>query len=161
MGRGEFALAKEHLVAASEKPPIGWNPMGVHEVYVLLADIGALQRDKELLTAYALRSDEISLSLNHHLYHAIALRALAILDWLDHDFARAEERLKESCQLFQRLETRWQIGRTLLDLCELSTSMGNQDEAKTYFTQAQSAFKTMGVLAGWDVADNSTHFPAA
>jgi hypothetical protein len=151
MGRGEFALAKEHLMAASEKPSIGWNPIGDHEVYVLLADIGALHRDKELLSAYALRSNEISLALNHHLYHAIALRALAILDWLDHNFARAEERLKESRQLFQRLETHWQIGRTLFDLGELSAGMGKHDEANIYFAQAQSAFRIMGVRSNMDI----------
>lgn len=145
MGRGEFAPVKEHLQAASEKPSVGWKPVGDHEVYVLLADIGAMHKDKELLSAYALRSDEISLSLNHHLYHAIALRALAILDWLDHDFARAEERLKESWRLFQRLETHWQIGRTLYDLGELSAVMGKHDEAETYFTQAQAAFRIMGI----------------
>jgi len=145
MGRGEFAQVKEHLIAASEKPSVGWNPVGDHEVYVLLADIGAMHRDRELLSAYAFRSDEISLSLNHLLYHAITLRALAILDWLDHDFVRAEERLKESCQLFQQLETHWQIGRTLYDLGELSAGMGKHDEAKSYFTQAQAAFRIMGV----------------
>ena len=145
MGRGEFAQVKEQLKAASEKPSIGWKPVGDHEVYVLLADIGAINKDKELLSAYALRSDEISLSLKHHLYHAITLRALAILDWLDHDFTRAEERLKESWQLFQRLETHWQIGRTLYDLGELSDGIGKHDEAKSYFTQAQAAFRIMGV----------------
>lgn len=145
MGRGEFAQVKEHLKAASEKPSVGWKPVGDHEVYVLLADIGAMHKDKELLSAYALRSDEISLSLKHHLYHAIALRALATLDWLDHDFARAEERLKESWQLFQRLETHWQIGRTLFDLGELSVDMGRTEDAERYFAQAQFAFSMMGV----------------
>jgi hypothetical protein len=145
MGRGEFAQVKEHLQAASKKPSVGWKPVGDHEVYVLLADIGAIHKDKALLSAYALRSDEISLSLNHLLYHAIALRALAILDWLDHNFVRAEERLKESWQLFQRLETYWQIGRTLYDLGELAAVMGKHDEAKTYFTQAKAAYRIMGV----------------
>jgi hypothetical protein len=160
MGRGEFALAKEHLITATETPPNGWNPIGDHEVYILLADIGALQRDKELLSAYALRSSRISLSLNHHLYHAIALRALAILDWLHHDLARAEVRLKESCQLFQRLETHWQLGRTLFDLGELSAIMGKQDEAEIYIDKAQSAFKTMGIPSAQEIPDRSAHFPA-
>ena len=81
----------------------------------------------------------------YSLYHAIALRALAILDWLDHDFGRAEERLKESWRLFQRLETHYQIGRTLLDLGELSAGMGKHEEAESYFAQAQSAYRIMGV----------------
>jgi hypothetical protein len=145
MGQGEFALVKEHLMNAIQKPPIGWNPVGDHEIYVSLADIGATHRDEKLLSAYASRSDEISLSLGHSLYHAVALRALGILDWLHHDIPEAEARLMESFHLFQQLETRWQVGRTLFDLGEMSAAQGKKEQARGYFSQALSAFEAMGV----------------
>jgi len=144
MGQGEFALVKEHLTNAIRKPPIGWNPVGDHEIYVSMADIAATLRDESLLSTYAAQSDEISLSLGHTLYHAVTLRALGILDWLHHDYPQAETRLRESCLLFQQLGTRWQIGRTLFDLGEMSTELGKMGEAKEYFSQALSAFEVMG-----------------
>lgn len=144
MGQGEFALVKEHLTRAIQKPPIGWNPVGDHEIYVALADIAVIHRDEKLLSTYAAPSYEISLSLSHTLYHAVALRALGILDWLNHDYPEAEARLRESCHLFQQLGTNWQIGRTFFDLGEVSTALGKMEEAKEYFLQALSAFEMMG-----------------
>lgn len=145
MGQGEFAQAREHLMAAIEKPSIGWNPVGDHEVSVLLADIGAMHRDIPLLAAYALQADEISLSLDHHLYHAIALRALGILDWLNGESAQAAARLTESCRIFQQIDTRWQLGRTLSDLGEVSAGLGRSEEAESYFARSRNILEDMGV----------------
>jgi tetratricopeptide (TPR) repeat protein len=144
MGEGEFALVNEHLTAAIQLPPVGWNPVGEHEIIVLLADIGALNRDEALLTAYASLADQISLFLNHHLYHAMAVRALGIFTWLQRDHAQAEAQLRESLKLFQQLETRWQLGRTLYDLGEISVDRGRIEQAKEFFSQALTAFEEMG-----------------
>ena len=144
MGEGEFALVKRHLTAALQLPPVGWNPVGMHEILVLLADTGAMNRDEQLLSTYASKADAMSLSLNHLLYHAMAKRALGILDWLHRDYARAEDQLRESVQLFQQLETRWQLGRTLYDLGELSIDLEKPAQAREFFTQALSAFEEMG-----------------
>lgn len=144
MGEGEFALIKEHLTTAMRLPPVGWNPVGEHEILVLLADIGAMNRDEALLATYAYEADFISLSLDHLLYHAMAIRALGILDWLHRDYARAEDQLRESIRLFQQLETRWQLGRTLYDLGELSMDLGRTMQAREFFMQALLAFEEMG-----------------
>ena len=41
------------------------------------------------------------------------------------------------------LDTRWQIGRTLLALGELAAARHNTDEARSLFTRALSAFEEM------------------
>lgn len=144
MAQGEFVLVNEHLTAAMQKPPMGWNPVGDHELYVLLADVAAQQRDETMLSTYAPQAETVSVRLKHTLYQAIALRALGILDEIHGRMARAEARLKQSYELFQRLETRWQMGRTLLDLGQLSAAEGKNKEASEYFAQAVNEFESMG-----------------
>jgi tetratricopeptide (TPR) repeat protein len=144
MAQGEFVLVNEHLTAAMQKPPMGWNPVGDHELYVLLADVAAQQRDETMLTMYVPQAETISVRLQHTLYQAIALRALGILDEMHGRMARAEARLKQSYELFQRLETRWQMGRTLFALGQLSATEGRSKEASEYFAQAVNEFESMG-----------------
>ena len=144
MARGEFALVNEHLTTAMQKPPMGWNPVGDHEIYVLLADVAAQQRDEAMLAIYAPQAETVSIHLKHTLYQAIALRAMGILDELHGKFAGAEAQLRESFALFQRLDTRWQMGRTLFELGRLSAATGKTEEASKCFTQAANAFEFMG-----------------
>lgn len=144
MAQGEFALVNEHLTAAMQKPPLGWNPVGNHEIYVLLADVAAQQQDETMLATYAPQAETISVRLRHTLYQAISLRALGILDEMHGRLVHAEARLKESYGLFQRLDARWQMGRTLFDLGRLSATTGKSEEASEYFAQAASAFESMG-----------------
>ena len=159
MAQGEFALVNEHLAAALHKPPFGWNPVGDHEIYVLLADVAAHQRDETMLAAYAARAEEISSGLGHTLYQAMALRALAILDELHGEMGRAQARLKESLRLFQRMDTRWQMGRTLVNLGELSAAAGKVAEARNYFSQAAAAFEEMGAHSAAERARSSLKTP--
>jgi tetratricopeptide (TPR) repeat protein len=143
MAEGEFVLVDKHLTAAMQKPPMGWNPVGDHELYVLLADVAAQQRDEILLTMYAPQAEAISVRLKHTLYQAISLRALGILDEMRGSFAAAEAQIKESYGLFQRLDARWQVGRTLFELGRLSTAAGKSEEADQYFTKAANAFESL------------------
>jgi hypothetical protein len=147
MAEGEFALVNEHLAAAMQKPPMGWNPVGDHELYVLLADVAAQERDEPMLTMYAPQAEAISVRLKHTLYQAIALRALGILDEIHGRIVRAQERLKESYGLFQQLEAHWQMGRTLFDLGRLSATAGRSREASEYFAQAANELESMGARA--------------
>jgi hypothetical protein len=145
MGAGEFALVCDQLTAAVQKPPTGWNPVGDHEILVMLADIAALERDETVLSQYAQRAEEISTRLGHRLYQAVSWRALGILAWLQADTALAEARIRQSYASFMELGTAWQAGRCLLDLGEFYAAQYQPQAAKTCFSQALAAFETMRV----------------
>ena len=144
MAEGEFVLVNEHLTAAMQKHPMGWNPVGDHEIYVLLADVAAEKRDETMLGMYAPQAEAISARLKHTLYRAIALRSLGVLDELHGRTVLAEARLKESYDLFQKLEARWQMGRTLFELGQLSAVVGRSKEASEYFAQAANELESLG-----------------
>ena len=57
--------------------------------------------------------------------------------------AEAEERLKRALELFRGLDTRWQTGRTLFELGELSQAQGDSARARERLTLALSAFEEM------------------
>ena len=59
------------------------------------------------------------------------------------EYAEAETRLKHALQLFERLETRWQIGRTLFELGELALAQVNTSAARDHFSRALAAFEVM------------------
>jgi hypothetical protein len=44
------------------------------------------------------------------------------------------------------MNTRWQIGRTLFELGELSISLADMSSARDHFTSALSAFETLSAL---------------
>ena len=46
----------------------------------------------------------------------------------------------------QGLDTRWQIGRTLYELAELSLARADPVEARDYFSRAYAAFEEMGAV---------------
>ena len=79
MAEGEFALVREHLEAALNKPSQGWAPVGDHELYSLLADAAVQQRDEAALRQYAAPAEETARRYDHRLYQAIAHRACRVL----------------------------------------------------------------------------------
>jgi tetratricopeptide (TPR) repeat protein len=143
MAQGEFALINQHLSAAMQKPPTGWNPVGEHEILVLMADNAAMQRNAEALSSTAERAELISRQLGHPLYQAVSLRALAALQGLKRNYPAAEAHLLEALSIFQKLETRWQAGRTLFDLAEVLAAQDRKHEAVEYYNQAIEEFEAM------------------
>ncbi len=143
MAQGEFALINLHLTAAMERPSIGWNPVGDHEILVMMADTAAIQRDQEALAITAERANSISRKLGHRLYHAISLRALGTLDWLKGNYAEAGPYFFEALEIFEKLETRWQAGRTCSDLAGLFAAQGSKREAAEYYRRAIGEFEAM------------------
>jgi hypothetical protein len=49
-------------------------------------------------------------------------------------------------ELFEALGTRWQIGRTLLELGELAVSRADNKDAREHFSRALTAFEALGAL---------------
>ncbi len=141
MAEGEFALVRQSMEAALRKTA-QW--VGDHDLYAMLADAAAQQRDEAALRHYAPLAEETAVRYNHTLYRAIAHRAWAVAHRLAGEYAEAEAQLNQALALFQGLDTRWQIGRTLFELGELSQAQKDAAGARDYFSRALTFFEAMG-----------------
>lgn len=142
MAAGEFALVQEYLEIALNKTA-AW--VGEHDLFAMLADTAVQRLDEAGLQKYAPLAEEFALRCDHKLYLAIAHRAWGVSHRLAGQYADARTRLQQALELFQQLETRWQIGRTLFELGELSLTQESMD-AREQFSLALSAFETMSAL---------------
>ena len=140
MAEGEFALVKQHLEPELGKTSI-WP--GDHDLYAMLADAAVLQRDEAALRQYTPLADESARQCDHKLYQAIAHRAWGVAHRLAGEYAEAEARLNQALDVFSSLTTRWQIGRTLMELGELASPQRNIAQARDYFTRALREFEEM------------------
>jgi tetratricopeptide (TPR) repeat protein len=145
MAEGEFALGKDHLETAG-KMPVSSRGFFMNETerYFLLADLAVLERDEAALRQYAPLAEEMAQHDGHILFQASAHRAWGVLYRLTDDYAEAEARLNQALDLFQELETGWQIGRTLYELAELTLARADKTEARDYYSRALVAFENMG-----------------
>lgn len=110
----------------------------------MLADVAGQQRDLAALRQYAPLAEETATRCQHALYQAIAHRAWGIAHRLAGEYTPAETRLEQALGLFRGMETRWQIGRTLVELGELALARGNPAAARDFFAPALAAFKELG-----------------
>ncbi len=140
MAEGEFALVRQHLEAALKLPG---SFVGEHELYAMLADAAAQQRDEAALRQYAPFAEELAARYGHTLYQAIAHRAWGVAHRLAGDYTEGEARLQKALELFEYLDTRWQIGRTLFELGELAQAQKKMSKVRDYFQRALSAFAEM------------------
>lgn len=141
---GEFALVREHLETALSQPSIGWIAFGDHELYNLLADIAAQQRDEGAIQKYAPLAEEFASRYDHKLYQVIAHRAWSVRYRLVGQYAESRQRLDQALEIFQQMDTRYQIGRTLFELGELAVAQKNVTQARDYFTRALNDFEGIG-----------------
>ena len=122
MAESEFALVRDYLEAASNKPLTARGLLfHDNELYAMFADLAVQQRDEAALRQYAQLAEATAARDGHMLHQASAHRAWGVLHWLQADYAAAKARLNQALELFQGLETRWQIGRTLYELGELAS----------------------------------------
>jgi tetratricopeptide (TPR) repeat protein len=143
MAEGEFALIRHHLELSHD---LSAAYFGQHDVYAMLADITALQRDETGIRHYAPLAEELAARYGHVLYQAIAHRAWGVAHRLAGEHAQAEARLNQALELFQGLEARWQIGRALFELGQLAADRGRPEYARGHFTRAQAEFEHMGAV---------------
>lgn len=143
MAKGEFALVREHIEAALTRPSLGWATFGDHDMYSLLADAAAQQRDEAALQQYAPLAEESARRYDHSLYQAIAHRARGVAHLLAGECDEAELQLNQALDMFSNLKTHYQIGRTLFELGELAAAQKDTHKAHKYFTGALAAFETM------------------
>lgn len=147
MAESEFAQVRGYLEAARDKP-VSATGLLFHdnELYSMYVDLAVRQRDEAALRQYAPLAEETALRDGHNLYQASAHRAWGILHRLQGEYAAAGTRLNQALELFQGMETRWQIGRTLYELAELAHVRADLVGARDYFSGALAAFEEMGAL---------------
>ncbi len=150
MAEGEFARVRQYLEKAINKGSIGWRARGDHELYATLADVAARQRDLEALRRYAPLAEQAATRYGHKLYQAIAHRAWGVAHRLAGEYAQSEARLEQALELFQKLDARWQIGRTCSELGELALALGDTAAARHYLTAALGLFQSLGAAPDAD-----------
>jgi len=144
MAESEFALVRDYLEAASNKPLTARGLLfHDNELYAMFADLAVRQRDETALCQYAPLAEETANRDEHILHQAGAHRAWGMLHRLQGEYAAAEARLNQALELFQVLETRWQIGRTLYELGELAQARTDPAGARAYFSRALVMFEEM------------------
>lgn len=149
---GEFALVKQHIEWSFGKwvGPVKWGSMPTDmDLYTQLVDMAAQERDEAMLRRYAARAEELAAQYKHKLYHAIAHRAWGVAHTLAGEYPDATKRLNQALKTFRSLKTRWQTGRTLYELGELSLAQGDTAKARDHFSGALALFEEMN--AGPDV----------
>lgn len=144
MAAGEFAQLRDYLKAAANTP-ITARGLLFHdtEMYSMHLDSAVQQRDLAALRQYAPLAEETAARDGHVLNQAVAHRAWGVLHRLQGDYAAAEDRLHQALELFEGLETRWQIGRTLYELGELAQARTDPSGAGDYFSRAMAMFEVM------------------
>jgi tetratricopeptide (TPR) repeat protein len=114
-----------------------------HIIYMMLADSAAQLRDTAALQRYATLLEELAVRDAHQPYLAVAHRACGIAHRLSGEYAQAERRLAQALVIFEALETRWQIGRTLVEIAELALVQSDQASARTHFARALTEFESL------------------
>ena len=144
---GEFALAKEQIeeaIAASSLPVKWGSAPHEHDLYAILTDVAAQQRDLAAIRTYAPLAEQFAARDQHQLYLAMIHRARAVAHRLAGEYADAASRFNQALEIFSALGTRWQIGRTLIEFGELEEVQRNHAGAREYFSRALVEFEAMG-----------------
>ena len=144
MAEGEFALMQQHLEAALKlSSSVGAAPGGDHDVYAMLVDGAAQQRDPIGLQKYAALAEETATSIDHKLHMAIAYRAWGVAHTLAAEYSQAEARFKKALEIFTSYPAPWQVGRTLFEMGELARAQTEKEQARDYFSRALNAFEEL------------------
>lgn len=127
--------------------PVNFGTMAHdHEIYMMLADTAAEMHEVEGLQKYATLLTQLAARDEHQLYLAIAYRAMGIAHRLEGRRGEAESLLQQALSIFKELNTRWQTGRTLLELAELESGRAKKNGARRYYLEALDIFEHMQAL---------------
>ncbi len=121
-----------------------------HIVYMMLVDSAARAGDETAIRQFTPKLEELALRDDHKPYLAVAHRAWGIAHRLAAEYTDAETRLEKALEIFEELETRWQLGRTLYEMGELAMAKADGGAAHSYYSRAQDVFEEIN--AGPDVS---------
>ena len=143
----EFVQVKAHLDMMASKPAgIARSTGTLNDHNYMLIDLAVWQRDELALRQHLPQVEELAIRDGHILYQASAHRAWGVLYRLTGEYAASEVRLTKALELFQGLETRWQIGRTLFEMAELDMARNNVSKARTSYRRALASFEEMDAV---------------
>jgi len=125
-----------------------------HIVYMMLVDSAVRAGDETAIRQFAPQLEELALRDDHKPYLAVAHRAWGVAHRLAEEYQEAETRLEKALEIFEEINTRWQIGRTLFELGELAMAKADGGAAQSYFSRAQDLFEELG--AGPDMIRTQT-----
>ena len=146
---GEFALVKEKLELAlklSGQPVKRGTMAHEHIVYMMLADAAAHLGDVAALRRFASKLETLAIQDDHQPYLAIANRAWGIACRVDGEYADAEARFMKALELFDKLDSRWQMGCTLYEMAKVHLARSDQAQAHEHFSRALKEFEIMGAM---------------
>ena len=142
---GEFAQVAEYLKGGISTATTLLE-IGDHDLIIMLTDISAEHDDLEYLNEYAPQAEDLAKQLDHPLYQAISHRALGVANRLKSEYKQAENRLTKALEIFEELDTNWQLGRTYYEFGQLFAAQDKPTEAKKNFEQATQRFENMGAI---------------
>lgn len=144
MAEGEFALMQQHLEATLKlSATLGAAPSVDHDVYAMLVDAAAWQRDPIGLEKYAALAEESAARIDHKLHLAIAQRAWGVAHTLAGEYPQAEARFRQALDNFTAYPAPWQIGRSLFEMGELARLQMKTEQARDYYSRALSTFEEL------------------
>lgn len=155
LAEGEFALVRVTLETALPKATVPTKAGATaleHDVVTYLADAAANAGDAPAARRYATRAEELAMAYGHPLYLGIARRAAGIAERLEGHPELAESRLRQALEGFQQLGTRWQVGRTLIELGRLEIARHLPKAARASFQAALAEFEALGATPDVDRA---------
>lgn len=117
---------------------------GDHEVYGLLLDTAVRERDEAVLNKYLDMAEQTAERCEHPLFQAIAARARGVSQRLACQTNQARRHLEAALDDFRQLDTKWQIGRTLVELAELEDPGDDGTSAQYLLSEALEIFDELG-----------------
>ena len=117
-----------------------------HIVYMMLADLAGQLRDAVALPRYSSLVEELAIRDSHQTYLAVAHRSWGIAHRLNKEYAEADARLAQALALFDELQARWQIGRTLVEIAELAMAQSDKPGARDHYTRALTEFDSIKAM---------------
>jgi tetratricopeptide (TPR) repeat protein len=117
-----------------------------HIIYMMMTEAAAQTKDLERLQLLVPKLEELATRDDHLPYLAIAHRAKGIAHRVAGDPVQAVTHLNKAMEIFTKLQTGWQIGRTYFEMGEVARSMSDLARAQGYFNQALAAFEAMKAM---------------
>jgi len=114
-----------------------------NDLYAMLADVASQRRDAEAIEKYAPLAEEQARRFGHILHQAIVHRTWGVFHHIKGKYAESEDHLRKALETFQDLNTKWQIGRTYLELGELAETIQDAKAARFHYSEALKAFNAM------------------
>src|SRR5207249_1498959 len=120
------------------RPNQGWFSTWLSRAYLLN---GEVERARNL----ALEALEITKDVQF--WHAVgwAQRAVGQAALASGDFVESEKYLAEARHTFSSIQSRFELGRTYLDLARLACSRGNREVAFAHLKEGMALFKAVDV----------------